>query len=175
MRFASGFLVGFFLATLLAFGFVQVQLGPYYGDLKSVQPYVQSAYEITHSGMYAGAVDFVSTLNETASALSAIPFIGSSINATEFSEYPRAVGELMLSAKSMSEKLAPTLGLWISIIEVAPFMVAFSLFMMLVGIALLLMPPGGGKSPEERMHMRGKSGRRPVEGRGRKAPSGKRD
>jgi hypothetical protein len=156
VRFASGFLVGFFLATLLAFAFVQLSMGPYYGDLLSAREYMQEAYEITHSELYSGALDFIGLRGEMGPAISSIPFIGSAIDTSGFEEYSEAASELMIFAREISEKLGPSIGLWISVLEAAPFMMGFSALMIILGTALLFLP-GGKQAPVEKEGTKGRS------------------
>lgn len=136
MRFGSGFIVGFFLATLLAFSLVQVSLGPYYEDLKTVRPYVEAAYNVTHSELYWDIQDFVVFMGDAAPLISSIPFIGSSVDTSEFQEYSRELVELMEATASISEKTPPLLDFALSVIEVTPFAIALSFIMVLAGFGL---------------------------------------
>ena len=70
----GGFLIGFFLATLLFFGFIFVKLGPIEPDVRMLLPQAETAYSITHSDLYTLASGALSTL-------SLVPGIGSGLSA----------------------------------------------------------------------------------------------
>ncbi|MFQ5406189.1 MAG: hypothetical protein ACE5DI_03480 [Candidatus Micrarchaeia archaeon] len=131
----GGFIVGFFLASLLFSGFVFVKFGPLESDIKDLIPKAESAYETTHSNLYAMASDAVSTLSELASAASIIPGLGGTANAA--SSGLTAISEIMTTAKDLTEKVLPVLKDMLFLIQISLPTMIISTIMILVGFFVL--------------------------------------
>jgi hypothetical protein len=130
-KFCYGLLIGFFLAVALVFGIVQVQLGPEYGKLQSMQGYAQTTYSITHSPMYSGVQAFVANVDKSATQLAAMPFIGGAVNKAEIPVYTRAVSDILQARKDLSEN-----ELWAINSEIQ--LVQLSMPLLLVSLAIVV-------------------------------------
>jgi hypothetical protein len=153
LRFVAGFLVGFFLASALVFTFVQTNLAPFYEEFKMSQPYVNEAYNITHSEKYVQIEEFVMKLNLAGSALSAVPIIGAGVDATHINEYSQKLLDLMRNTRRATEKMTVLVSTAIAAIEMAAWGYWVSIIMVLAGFGLFAYalrkpaPAAKGKPP----------------------------
>ena len=124
-----GVLIGFFLASALLFGFIQVAMGPMYNQLVSMKGYAQTTYDITHSPAYANVQAFVANVDQSAEELAAMPFIGGAVEKSEVPSYARAVSDILQGRKNLSE-----IELWAINTEI--MLIQISLPLMLLSLAI---------------------------------------
>jgi len=132
-RFASGLLIGFFLATGLMFGLIQLSLGPYYGTLMNLKPQLEIAYAITHSDAYAGIQVLVGNVNTAAEAIAQIPIIGEGMDATKVPMYAQALSTFMESVRGFTESGLALVNFEIMLLQLAIPAILASIVMIAVG------------------------------------------
>ncbi|VVB58556.1 Uncharacterised protein [Candidatus Anstonella stagnisolia] len=132
-RFASGLLIGFFLATGLMFALIQFTLGPYYNDLMKLKPQVEILYGITHSGMYGGMQGLIANVNNAADVLAQIPIIGAGIDATKIPAYAQSMGSMMETARMFTENVLVLINFEITLLQLAIPAIILSVVMIAVG------------------------------------------
>lgn len=137
-KFLSGFLIGFFLAAAIMFGFIQVALGPSYGELKQAEQYAQGVYLITHSGAFASVQGFVSAINNAADTISAIPLVGAAVNVVQVPQYAQSISLILEASKSLSESTLMLIRFNIGLLEMSGPVLLISVAMIAVGVALYL-------------------------------------
>jgi len=124
-----GILIGFFLASALLFGSIQVAMGPLYSQLVSMKGYAQTTYDITHSPAYAKVQAFVANVDQSAEELATMPFIGGAVEKSEVPAYARAVSDILQGRKNLSE-----IELWAINTEI--MLIQISLPLMLLSLAI---------------------------------------
>jgi len=132
-QFYSGLLMGFFLATGLLFGAVQIFMAPHYSDLVQLQGYAQQGYQFTHSQTYMEMQTFVEKLNEGANALAGMPLIGALVTKENVPVYTQNVLTMVKHARTLSEDAVWALSSIISIIQIALIGFLASVAMVVVG------------------------------------------
>jgi len=130
-KFCYGMLVGFFLASALLFGAIQVVMGPSYNQLVGVQGYAKTTYDITHSSTYGNVQSFVAKVDNSAVQLAAMPFIGGLVDKAEIPAYTKAVSDILQGRKDLSEIELNAINTEIQLIQL-------SLPLLLVSIAIVV-------------------------------------
>ncbi len=134
-RALAGFLIGFSLATALAFGFIYVNLAPLQQDIQNAIPYVQTAYDTTHSSIYATAESVLTSVNKLASQAAIIPGIGAL--ASQVVSGTGAISQIMNTARSLAEKTLPILQTLLTLIQVSLWAIIASAIGIIAGFFLL--------------------------------------
>jgi len=147
MKVVSGFIIGFALATLLIFGYIQVQLGPSQKAFETIKPYADSAYGIASSEKYAELEADVDKVSTAALEFSKLPVVGSMVDAAKITEYTATVHIMMESAKMMALGFKNTVESLLFLINIANAAVIGSIVALLAGIYLLVYPCMGKKAP----------------------------
>ncbi|GEM_PF-1045782 len=133
-KFYAGLMVGFFLAFSMVFGFVQVNLGPYYKDIVAIKPAVDEAYQVTHSEKFADVRGLVVDVKAASEKLATLPIIGDGISSLGIQDYAQQAIGLMDNAKDISEGMVPLVNNAILAIEVSAWALWVSLILVLAGI-----------------------------------------
>lgn len=133
-KFYAGMLVGFFLATALMFGIIQIYVAPYTEAIKTTQPYAQEVYAITHSGYYSNAQNVAAKVSEVASQLAALPLIGAGMQSTHVEQYAKTAVTLFENAKQSSEMTVTLVGWAIMVLGITLPALLFSILMVIVGV-----------------------------------------
>ncbi|VVC03575.1 Uncharacterised protein [Candidatus Burarchaeum australiense] len=144
-KFVSGFLIGFFLASLLLFGYINLQLGPSQNEIYLLKQYSESAYATTHSASYANIQAMVSSLNELSTSIAQLPVVGGAIDVSRVPEYTSKITELLNSVKVMSESSRTFIETVVFLLNISLAMVVISVIMIAVGGYLYYMPEKGGR------------------------------
>lgn len=146
-RLVSGFIIGFALATLLIFGYIQVQLGPSQAAFEKIKPYADSAYDMASSEKYAELEADVDKVGAAALEFSKLPVVGGMVDAEKITKYSATVRTMMENAKMMSIGFKNTVDSLLFLINMANAAVIGSVVALLVGIYLLVYPGMGKKAP----------------------------
>ena len=133
-KFCYGLLIGFFLASALLFGAIQVAMGPSYNQLVSVKGYAQTTYGITHSATYAGVQAFVTNVDQSATQIAAMPFIGGLVNRAEIPTYTKAVADIFQGRKDLSEIELSAINTEIQLIQLAMPLLLVSIAIVIFGV-----------------------------------------
>ncbi len=133
-KFCYGLLVGFFLASALLFGAIQVAMGPSYNQLVSVKGYAQTTYGITHSSTYAGVQAFVANVDQSATQVAAMPFIGGLVDKAQIPAYTKAVSDILQGRKDLSEIELSAINTEIQLIQLAMPLFLVSLAIVIIGV-----------------------------------------
>jgi len=133
-KFCYGVLVGFFLASALLFGTIQVAMGPSYNQLVRVQGYSKTTYDITHSSAYAGVQAFVTNVDQSATQIAAMPFIGGLVNRAEIPAYTKAVSDILQGRKDLSEIELWAINTEIQLIELSMPLLLISIAIVIIGV-----------------------------------------
>ena len=133
-KFYAGMLVGFFLATALMFGIVQLYVAPYESTIRTAQPYAQEAYTMTHAGYYANAENVAAKVREYAAKVAAIPVIGSMVPADQVEQYATIAVKLFENAKQSSEIVLLLIGWALFVLGMTMPALLFSILMIMVGV-----------------------------------------
>lgn len=133
-KFYAGMLVGFFLATALMFGLVQLYIAPHEQTIKTAQPYAQEAYTITHSEYYANAQNVAVKVRDVAASIAALPVIGPMIGKTQVEQYANTAVTLFENAKQSSEVVVLMIGWMLFVIGMTMPALLFSILMIIVGV-----------------------------------------
>ena len=152
-KFCYGMLIGFFLASALLFGAIQVAMGPSYNQLVSMQGYAKATYDITHSAAYAKVQAFVANVDESATQLAAMPFIGGLVDRTEIPAYTKAVADILQGRKALSEN-----ELWAINTEIQ--LIQWSLPLFLVSLAIVVFGAWKMQEMEKPAEAKAKKGKR---------------
>jgi hypothetical protein len=131
LQFCYGLLIGFFLASALLFGLIQIYMGPSYNKLVSMQGYAQTTYDITHSTAYASVQTFVAEVDKSAVELSTLPFVGGLVDKTSIPQYTKAVSDILQGRKDLSEN-----ELWAINTEIQ--LIQWSMPLFLVSLAIVV-------------------------------------
>lgn len=132
-KFIAGLLIGFFLATGIMAGMVQVYMGPHYQTVKTAQPYAEGAYNIAHGSGYFEMQSLAYKINDAATAISQLPLIGSAIEKEKVTEYTRFAIDTLKNAKDSSEVMLSLVNMTISLIEMSIPLLALSVIMIGAG------------------------------------------
>jgi hypothetical protein len=122
--------MGFFLASALLFGAIQVAMGPTYNQLVSMRGYAQTTYDITHSAAYSSVQAFVASVDKSATQLAAVPFIGNVVDRAEVPAYTKAVSDILQGRKALSE-------MELSAINTEILLIEWSMPLLLASIAIV--------------------------------------
>jgi len=133
-KFCYGLLIGFFLASALLFGTIQVAMGPSYSQLVRVQSYAKTTYDITHSATYSGVQAFVVNVDQAATQIAAMPFIGGLVNKAEIPTYTKAVSDILQGRKDLSEIELGAINAEIQLIEMSMPILLISLAIVIIGV-----------------------------------------
>lgn len=150
MKFASGLLVGFFLAVGIMFCAVEVVMGPHYDNIKTAKPYAEQAYALTHSPTYGDAQAFVAKIREGAAYVATLPFLGGVVNEYKVQQYVQAAVDMMQNAKQSSETVLQMINFTLALIESALLVIVISVIMIAVGCSLYLKETGNGAMPKKK-------------------------
>ena len=132
-QFYSGLIMGFFLATGLLFGAVQLFMAPHYSDLVQLQGYAQQGYQFTHSQTYTEVQMFAEKLNEGANTLSGMPLIGALVNKENVPIYTQDMLAMVKHARTLSDNAVWAMGSIITVIQIALVGLAVSVVMIAAG------------------------------------------
>ena len=119
LKYGSGVIFGFFLATLLFFGAIQYYAGIFYDDLVVLQPALETAYNITHSEKYANIADLISN-----------PLI------TDTVPQVSSIVDVMSNAKLISEKSLDIVGVTMGALEISTPVMVVSVVMIVVSFVI---------------------------------------
>jgi len=133
-KFYAGMLVGFFLATALMFGIIQLYVSPYENDIKTAKPYAEEVYTITHSGYYADTQNVASKVKEVAAEIAEMPFIGAAVQKSQIESYANTAVALLENAKQSSEIGVMLVGWALLLISLTLPALLFSLLMIALGV-----------------------------------------
>lgn len=134
----AGMLIGFFLATSILFGYVQLALAPSYSSLLQTKKYAQLSYDITHSAGYSSLQAFVGKINDGAHEVASLPIIGGVVSKSSAPEYTGMVVDLMEGRKELSEQELALINAQISLIQISLPALVFSLLMVIAGSYVLM-------------------------------------
>ena len=134
-RALGGFVVGFCAATALFFGFIYAELSPLEQDVRNALPYVQDAYNVTHSYLYQEIESLLPKIVNVANVAKVIPGIGTT--AMEVSEGASALSQLLSTSRSLTEKILPVLESVLMLIQVSVPAIFLSLIGVLGGLYML--------------------------------------
>jgi len=135
----AGMLIGFFLATTILFGFVQLSMAKDYQNLQQTKKYAQLSYDITHSTGYAGVQAFVAKIDEGATELASLPIIGGVVSRTSAPEYTQMVMDLLEGRKELAVQELNLISAEIALIEFSMPALVFSLLMIAGGVYMLFV------------------------------------
>jgi len=133
-KFYAGMIVGFFLATALMFGFIQLYVAPYTASIKTTQPYVEEVYSITHSSYYANAQNVALKVKEIALQIAALPIVGSTVQSSQVENYAATAVTLFENAKQSSEMTVTLVDWAILVLGITIPALLFSILMIIVGV-----------------------------------------
>ena len=133
-KFYLGIFVGFFIATALMFGIVQVSMAPYESTIKTAQPYAQETYDITHSSYYSNAENIAAKVKEYAAKVAEIPVIGTMAQTAQVQQYADAAISLFENARKSSEVVLVLIGWTLALIGLAAPGFLFSVLMIIAGV-----------------------------------------
>jgi hypothetical protein len=147
-KFVAGMLMGFFLATALMAGFVQVYMGPYYETVKTSKPYAQALYNVAHTQTYTETQAFVAKVNEAAGAVAALPVIGNAVDTAKISQYAQMALDTLKNAKQSSEVMLQMVNTTLTLIESA--LPIFILSLVMIGAGYWMYQKDEAKQPAKK-------------------------
>ncbi len=135
-KFYAGMLVGFFLATAIMFGLVQLYAAPYESTIRTAQPYAQGVYDTTHSGYYAEAQNVADKVRSVAAKIAELPVIGTAFQSAQVERYANTAVALFENAKQSSEIVVMLIGWALFVLGITMPALLFSILMIIVGVWL---------------------------------------
>lgn len=133
-KFYAGMLVGFFLATTIMFGIVQMYVAPYEGTIRTAQPYAQDMYAMTHSDYYSSTENIAAKVREYAAKVAEIPVIGEMVQAGQVEQYANDAVALFANARESSEVVVLLIGWALLLLGMTMPALLFSIAMVILGV-----------------------------------------
>ncbi|MDO8428033.1 MAG: hypothetical protein Q7S92_02355 [Candidatus Diapherotrites archaeon] len=133
-KLAWAFITGFSLAMFIVFLTFFIYLTPMAGMINTSYQVNEQIYLQTHSGWYAGASSFLTSVK----GWSSVPIIG------ELAQYGGSIGDFMVNVKQASESLQGVLGLIKFLTDAS--LIATILFLVLFVIGLIKIKSGSNPS-----------------------------
>lgn len=135
-KFLGGVLIGMGIASFLFFGFIYLQLGPMEIGLRDAESYVQSMYEVSHSGAYSEITGYIDKVRTASEQIKSIPLIGGLFAGTDIPAASDSIADLLEDAKASSERLLPAIRALLFLISISLPGILLSILMMAGGFWL---------------------------------------